>query len=156
MSTAPTMTERTDVLAPYLNALNLTKRCNLACDHCYLDAKILKEGSVDELSSDEVKSVLDNIAELSSECMVVLTGGEPLLRRDIEELARHAADLGLMVVIGSNGITLSAERVWALKAAGVAGIGLSVDSLDPEKHDAFRGRKGAWLKTMQAIDACRN
>ncbi len=144
-----------DVQPPFLVALNLTKRCNLACEHCYLDAEILKEGSTDELSTNEVKTVLDDIAALSPECMIVLTGGEPLLRRDIEELARHAADLGLMVVVGSNGITLTADRVHALQAAGVAGIGLSVDSLEPETHDAFRGRKGAWLKTMQAIDACR-
>jgi len=140
---------------PFLVALNLTKRCNLACAHCYLDAQILKDGSTDELSTVEAKGVLDDIAALSPECMVVLTGGEPLLRRDIEDLARHAAGLGLMVVVGSNGITLTERRVRALQAAGVAGCGLSVDSLVPEKHDAFRGRAGAWLKTMQAIDACR-
>lgn len=149
------VSSKANVQAPFLVALNLTKRCNLACEHCYLDAKILKQGSTDELSSDEVKSVLDDIAELSPECMIVFTGGEPLLRHDIEDLARHAAALGLMVVIGSNGITLTAARARGLKAAGVSGIGLSVDSLDPAKHDSFRGRKGAWLKTMQAIDACR-
>ena len=149
------MTAKAELQPPFLIALNLTKRCNLACDHCYLDAQILKEGSTDELSSNDVKALLDDIAALSPECMVVLTGGEPLLRRDIEDLASHAAGLGLMVVIGSNGITLSAQRVRSLKAAGVSGIGLSIDSLDPEAHDAFRGRKGAWLKTMQAIDACR-
>ncbi len=150
---APTIGK--DEPAPYLIALNLTKRCNLACDHCYLDAKILKKGSTDELTTAEVKAVIDDIAALSSECMIVLTGGEPLLRHDIEDLARHATGHGLMVVVGSNGITLTEKRVRSLKAAGVAGIGLSVDSLDPEKHDAFRGRKGAWLKTMKAIDACR-
>jgi len=139
---------------PYLVALNLTQRCNLACDHCYLDAKVMKEGAADELTTGEIKSVLDDIASLSPECMVVLTGGEPLLRRDIEDLAAHASGLGLMVVIGSNGALLSAERVARLKRAGVAGIGISLDSLVPEKHDAFRGRKGAWAKTMAAIDAC--
>lgn len=149
------MTVKVNVQAPFLVALNITKRCNLACDHCYLDAKILKEGSSDELSSDEVKAVLNDIAALSPECLIVLTGGEPLLRRDIEDLIRHGASLGMMVVVGSNGITLSNQRVRALKAAGASGIGLSIDSLDPQKHDTFRGRKGAWLKTMQAIDACR-
>jgi radical SAM protein with 4Fe4S-binding SPASM domain len=139
---------------PFLIALNLTLRCNLACDHCYLDAKILKEGSTDELATEEVKSVLGDIAALSPECMVVLTGGEPLLRRDIEELAAHASALGLMVVIGSNGLTLTPKRVESLKCAGVAGIGISLDSLTPSKHDVFRGRKGAWDKTMAAIDAC--
>jgi MoaA/NifB/PqqE/SkfB family radical SAM enzyme len=125
---------------PFLIALNLTQRCNLACDHCYLDAKILKEGSTDELDTGEIKSVLSDIAALSPECMVVLTGGEPLLRRDIEELAAHASARGLMVVIGSNGLMLTPKRVESLKRACVAGIGISLDSLVPEKHDVFRGR----------------
>jgi len=145
---------KTKAEPPYLVALNLTQRCNLSCDHCYLDAKILKEGSTDELTTSEIKAVLGDIATLSPECMVVLTGGEPLLRRDIEELAAHASALGLMVVIGSNGLMLTPKRVESLKRAGVAGIGLSLDSLVPAKHDAFRGRKGAWAKTMAAVDAC--
>ncbi len=138
---------------PYLVALNLTERCNLACDHCYLDAKVLREGARDELNTDELKTVLSDIASTGPEAMVVLTGGEPLLRRDLEELAQHAAGLGLMVVIGSNGLLLTEERIERLKQAGVAGIGLSLDSLDPAVHDAFRGRDGAWIKTMNAIDA---
>jgi AdoMet-dependent heme synthase len=139
---------------PYLIALNLTERCNLSCDHCYLDAKVLKEGSVDELKTPELKKVIGDIAILNPEAMVVLTGGEPLLRSDIEELASHATALGLMVVVGSNGLLLTPQRIERLKAAGVAGIGLSIDSLDPATHDAFRGRKGAWSKTMSSIDAC--
>lgn len=145
---------RPEAEAPFLIALNLTQRCNLACDHCYLDAKVLKEGSTKELNTGEIKSVLDDIAALSPECMVVLTGGEPLLRRDIEELATHASKQGLMVVVGSNGLLLTPERVETLKRAGISGIGISLDSLVPEKHDAFRGRNGAWNKTMAAIDAC--
>ena len=140
--------------APFIIALNLTQRCNLACDHCYLDAKVLKEGATDELSTDELRSVLDDIAALSPECMVVLTGGEPLMRPDIEDLAAHASAQGLMVVVGSNGILLTPQRVATLRQSGVAGIGISLDSLVPEKHDTFRGRKGAWDKTMASIDAC--
>ena len=141
--------------SPFLVALNLTKRCNLSCEHCYLDAEILKNGSTDELSTDELKKAIDEIALVGPECMIVLTGGEPLLRSDIEELASHASKLGLMVVVGSNGLTLTRKRVKSLQAAGVAGIGLSIDSLDPEVHDNFRGRRGAWLKTMTAIDNCK-
>lgn len=146
------MTDKAE--APYLIALNLTERCNLACDHCYLDAKILKEGATDELTTAEIKTVLDDIASVGPEAMVVLTGGEPLLRKDIEELASHASNLGLMVVVGTNGVLLKPERIRQLQDAGVAGVGISVDSLRPEQHDAFRGRKGAWAKTMAAIDAC--
>jgi len=142
--------------APYLVALNLTERCNLACDHCYLDAKVLKEGAVDELETQDLKRILSEIAEVGPEAMVVLTGGEPMLRRDLPELARHASGLGLMVVVGTNGMLLRPDRIKELQAAGVSGIGISVDSLIPEVHDDFRGKKGAWAKTMQGIDACKD
>lgn len=142
--------------APYLIALNLTERCNLACAHCYLDAKVLKEGAVDELGTDDLKRVLGEIAEVGPEAMVVLTGGEPMLRRDLPELARHASGLGLMVVVGTNGMLLRPDRIRELQDAGVAGIGISVDSLNPDHHDDFRGKKGAWIKTMAGIDACKD
>lgn len=145
---------QTKVETPYLIALNLTRRCNLACAHCYLDARILKEGSTDELSTKEITELLEDIAAFSPETMIVLTGGEPLLRGDIEVLVAIAAGLGLMVVIGSNGLMLTPARVERLKGVGLHGIGLSLDSLKPERHDSFRGRKGAWSKTMAAIDAC--
>ncbi len=141
---------------PYLVALNLTRRCNLACAHCYLDAKVMKQGDPDEMSTAEVKEVLASIAAVGPEAMVVLTGGEPLLRRDLEDIAAHAAGLGLMVVVGSNGLQLTPARARRLKSAGVAGVGLSIDSLRPERHDAFRGRKGAWGRVMAAVDACRD
>ncbi|MBE9475588.1 MAG: radical SAM protein [Proteobacteria bacterium] len=142
--------------APYLIALNLTERCNLACDHCYLDAKVLKEGATDELNTADVKRVLGEIAEVGPEAMVVLTGGEPTLRRDLPELAAHASGLGLMVVVGTNGMSLTPQRIETLQQSGVAGVGISVDSLNPDIHDTFRGRKGAWVKTMQGIDACKD
>ncbi|MBI4182592.1 MAG: radical SAM protein [Proteobacteria bacterium] len=141
--------------APFLVALNLTRRCNLACAHCYLDAGTRRAGTGAELATAEVAAVLDGIASLGGETMVVLTGGEPLLRPDLEAIACHAVGLGLMVVVGTNGTVLDARRVAALIEAGVAGVGISLDSLDPAYHDGFRGRPGAWARTMTAIDACR-
>ncbi len=146
----------TSVEPPFLVALNLTQRCNLACAHCYLDARTRDHGDEDELSNSEVKTLLDDIAALSDEIMVVLTGGEPLLRPDIDIIARYGADLGLMVVVGTNGTALTKKRVGALVEAGVAGVGISLDSLRPAHHDTFRGRAGSWNKTMAAIDACRS
>ncbi len=143
------------VEAPFLVALNLTRRCNLKCAHCYLDAGTLQHGDKDELSTSEVCVLLDEIAALSDETMVVLTGGEPLLRRDIMDIAAHASGLGLMVVVGSNGVLLNDKRVTALQQSGVSAVGISVDSLDPEYHDRFRGAPGSWTKTMSGIDACR-
>jgi radical SAM protein with 4Fe4S-binding SPASM domain len=86
--------------------------------------------------------------------LLILTGGEPLLRRDVIEIARHAGRRGLMVVLGTNGTLLDARAARALREAGVRGVGISVDSLSAEKHDAFRGVAGAWEKALRAIDVC--
>ncbi|MFQ6004348.1 MAG: radical SAM protein [Woeseia sp.] len=138
-----------------LLAINLTRRCNLACDHCYLDAHTLKNGSPLELTTDEVCRLLDDVVLCGDGPMVVLTGGEPLMRRDLEEIISYGAALNLAMVVGTNGIMLKEHRVRSLKRAGVLGLGISVDSLDPEYHDGFRGRSGAWALTMAGIEACR-
>ena len=145
----------TAVEPPFLVALNLTRRCNLRCAHCYLDAGTRSAEGPGELATAGVMALLERIALLSDETMVVLTGGEPLLRPDVEAIARHAADLGLMVVVGTNGVLLDERRVTALQAAGVRAVGISLDSLDPIYHDRFRGLPGAWRAALAGIDACR-
>ncbi len=140
---------------PFIVALNLTRRCNLACEHCYLDAGTRLDGENGELTTDEVKVLIDDIARLSEETMVVFTGGEPLLRRDLDDLVAHAASRGLMPVLGTNGVLITDDRAARLRQAGVQGVGISIDSLDPDFHDGFRGAPGSWLKSMSAIDACR-
>ncbi|MBI5658842.1 MAG: radical SAM protein [Nitrosomonadales bacterium] len=139
----------------FLLAINLTKRCNLACAHCYMDADTLKHGGENELATEEVRGLLNDIAGRSTETMVVLTGGEPLMRRDLEDMLAHGAGLGLSMVVGTNGVALTDRRVQSLKAAGAMGVGISVDSLDPQKHDTFRGLPGAWEKTLEGIEACK-
>jgi len=138
-----------------LLAINLTEKCNMACAHCYLDAKTLKQGAASELGTDEVCELLSQLASRSTQTMVVLTGGEPLLRADLEEMIQHGSGLGLSMVIGTNGTALTERRVQSLKRAGLLGVGISVDSLQAEKHDQFRGLKGSWAKTMNGIEACR-
>ena len=140
---------------PFLVALNLTRRCNLKCDHCYLDAGVRRRGELSELTTAEVEGILDQIAALSDETMVVLTGGEPMMRPDILQLAKKGSDLGLMVVLGTNGALLNDARIAALQQAGVRAAGISLDSLKAQYHDDFRGKLGAWAKTMAAFDACR-
>lgn len=139
----------------HLLALNLTRRCNLACAHCYLDANTLRAGAPGELTTAEVCTLLDQIAARTTDPLIVLTGGEPLVRRDIEAIAAHATGLGLMTVVGTNGVLLDERRVASLQAAGVRGVGISVDSLDPGYHDRFRGLPGAWGRTLAGIEACR-
>ena len=139
----------------FLLAINLTRRCNLACAHCYLDADTLEHGDSDELGREEVCRLLDSIAGQTTDVMVVLTGGEPLMRPDLEDLVEHGSRLGLSMVVGTNGVMLTDRRVQSLKQAGALGVGISVDSLDPAQHDRFRGRAGAWEKTLAGIEACR-
>jgi len=140
---------------PFLVALNLTMRCNLQCAHCYLDAGTRECGDSNEMDTVAVKRTLTEISEVNPACMTVLTGGEPLLRPDIYELCAHAASLGLMVVVGTNGTLLNKTNVKRLLDAGVSGAGISVDSLTPGFHDTFRGLEGAWRHTMEGIENCR-
>ncbi len=135
---------------PYLISYNLTRRCNLKCRHCYLDAGEL-EGRFD-MSTEEVVSVIDSIAELNPSAMLILTGGEPLLRDDIFQIVSHASGRGFTVFIGTNGTGLSAHMVRRLKESGAKGVGISLDSVREEVHDEFRGVRGAWRETMRAMD----
>jgi len=135
---------------PQVVSWNVTQACNLRCSHCYLGAA---KRAARELSTAEGLSLINELAALGTE-LLILTGGEPLLRRDLLTLARHASGSGLMVVVGTNGTLLDARAAHALKESGVRGVGISVDSLNPEKHDAFRGVKGTWKKALHAIDVC--
>lgn len=139
----------------FLLAINITKRCNLACEHCYLDADTLKNGQSNELSLSEVNSVLDEVASRGKQTMIVLTGGEPLARTDLEDMISHGAQRGLSMVVGTNGTLLTSRRVASLKAAGALGVGISVDSLHKDQHDKFRGLTGSWKQTFQGIQHCR-
>ena len=139
---------------PYVVSWNLTYRCNLACEHCYLDAggapQVGTENFADrsELGTDECFRVIDEIAAFAPECITILTGGEPLLRRDILEIVRRAAQRGLWVVVGTNGVRITENVAQRLAEAGARGLSLSLDALDPDRHDRFRRVRGAWQNTV--------
>lgn len=140
---------------PYVVSWNLTYRCNLACEHCYLDAGgkplVHDEAFSDrsELTTAQCFKVADDIAAFAPEAVTILTGGEPLLRRDILEIVRHANAKGLWVVVGTNGVKITPTLARLLKEEGVRGMSLSLDALDPGRHDAFRRVKGAWANTLE-------
>jgi AdoMet-dependent heme synthase len=144
-----------DDFKPYLVALNLTKRCNLKCAHCYLDATTKAAGGDDELTTDECVRLIDQIAEVNKGCLLVITGGEPLVRPDILDIARYAVKLGFMVVFGTNGMLIDDRMATQLVEIGVMGVGISIDSLDPQKHNAFRGVPGAWEAAVAGIEASK-
>jgi radical SAM protein with 4Fe4S-binding SPASM domain len=143
---------------PYVVSWNLTYRCNLACEHCYLDAggapQVGTENFADrsELGTDECFRVIDEIAAFAPECVTILTGGEPLLRRDILEIVRRAADRELWVVVGTNGVRITENVARRLADAGARGLSLSLDALDPDRHDRFRKVRGAWRNTVEGAE----
>src|SRR5262245_55274269 len=143
---------------PYVISWNLTYRCNLACEHCYLDAGprplLGTENFADrsELGTEECFKVIDEIAAFAPECLTILTGGEPLLRRDILEIVRRAAERGLWVVVGTNGVRVSENVAQRLAEAGARGLSLSLDALDPDRHDHFRKVRGAWRNTVEGAE----
>ncbi|MEN8144717.1 MAG: radical SAM protein [Gemmatimonadota bacterium] len=139
---------------PHVIAWNLTRRCNLACAHCYISAGAW-HGSEEELSTAECLRVVDQILAANPSPMLILSGGEPLVRDDLEDIVAHAARAGATVVVGTNGIGLTTERILSLKAAGVQGVAVSIDSLDPVYHDRFRHGAGALTQTLAAVDRLR-
>ncbi|HEX9705516.1 MAG TPA: radical SAM protein [Gemmatimonadales bacterium] len=136
---------------PHVVAWNLTRRCNLECAHCYISAGP-QESAAWELGTAECFRIVDELLVLNPAPLLILSGGEPLLRTDLEDIARHAAECGATVVVGTNGTLLSDARVASLKAAGVRGVAVSVDSLRPVYHDNFRRGRGALAETRAALD----
>lgn len=138
---------------------NVTRRCNLECAHCYLPATTRKErpglSSADELTTQEAFQLIDRIASVNPEVMLILSGGEPLLREDIFELSTYASGKGMMVVLGSNGLLINEAAARMMKQSGVSGISISLDSVNPEIHDAVRSHTGAWEKAVSAITICK-
>ena len=129
---------------------NCTRRCNLACRHCYSDSTAQR---YDELSHEEGMAFIADVADFGSPALL-LSGGEPFMRPDLLELMQEARDRGLAVTISSNGTMVSPARARAVAAAGVRYVGISVDGRQPE-HDAFRGRRGAYRRALGGIAALR-
>ena len=145
---------RTRVPTAYSVSWNLTRRCNLRCDHCYISAGPGPRPS-DELSTAECLRVMDEIAEVNPNIFLILTGGEPLLRLDLPALAAAGRERGFTVVVGTNGVLLRERQARLLRESGVQGVSLSLDSTDAARHDAFRRLRGAWKGAVSATEICR-
>lgn len=129
-----------------------TNRCNLTCRHCYQDAR--PDAVANELTTAEARTLIDQIVAAGFRVMI-FSGGEPLMRPDIYELVSYAAGRGLRPVFGTNGTLITPEVARRLKEAGACAMGISLDSADPAKHDAFRGLPGAYDATLAGMRACR-
>ena len=141
---------------------NITRLCNLKCTHCYLPAGFVDTNEFPsgyyrdtELTQSQCFRVIDEIAEINPNILLILTGGEPLLRPDILKISDYAARTGFLVVMGTNGVLLNDETVQRMSDHGVAGAGISLDAVDPVNHDKFRGMDGAWEGTMNGVKALK-
>ncbi len=130
---------------------NVTRRCNLKCVHCYAHAG--NENFPDELSTEEGKVVLDDLARFGVP-VVLFSGGEPLMRPDLVELADYAVKKGMRAVISTNGTLITRPVAQELKKVGLSYVGISLDGLE-EINDRFRGVKGAFRKALEGITACQ-
>lgn len=139
---------------PHVVAWNLTKRCNLSCTHCYISAGPFQTTEA-ELRTDECRRVVDELLAVNPSPMLILSGGEPLVREDLPEICAYASGRGATVVVGTNGTALTDARVTSLKEAGVSGVAVSVDSLEEARHDLFRGGAHALERTVAALERLR-
>ncbi len=132
----------------HLVAWELTRSCNLFCAHCRGSAT--SDSYRDELSTEECFRLIDQILEVGHP-IIILTGGEPLSRPDVLEIARYAAGKGLRVVMGSNGTLVTEEIASQLQAVPISRIGISLDFPVAELQDNFRGQSGAFAAAMKGI-----
>ncbi len=135
-----------------LVAWETTRNCNLACKHCRASADLGPfEGELDTAASFRL---LDQIAELGRP-IVILTGGEPLLRDDIFDIARYGTDKGLRMVMAPNGTLITPEHARNMADSGIKRISVSLDGATREKHDDFRGVPGAFEGALRGIERAK-
>ncbi|MCW4045556.1 MAG: radical SAM protein [Candidatus Bathyarchaeota archaeon] len=149
---APSKITVSERFVPLVVSWNVTRKCNLKCPHCYINAT--KNELQGELNTEEAKGLIDQISEVSKP-LLILSGGEPMLRNDIFELIRYGAEKGLRMGLGSNGALIDAAAAKKLKDAGIKTVSISLDSNIPVQHDEFRGVAGSWEKAVNAIKALR-
>jgi len=130
---------------------NITQRCNLKCVHCYAHAK--DKVFENELSTDEGKRLLDDLADFGVP-VILFSGGEPLVRKDLPELAAYAVQKGMRAVISTNGTLISPKMARTLKEIGLSYVGISLDGMEAI-NDRFRGIKGAFKSALEGIKNCQ-
>ncbi len=130
---------------------NVTQRCNLSCMHCYSDSH--DRAYAGELTHDEGRRLLDDLAAFGAPT-VIFSGGEPLIREDIFELASYARDHGLRCVLSTNGTLITSAAAQRIHDAGFAYVGISLDGIGP-LHDGIRGKRGAYEEALRGLRNCR-
>ena len=130
---------------------NITRQCNLKCIHCYAHAKNTVLNN--ELSLKESKDLIDDLAGFGVP-VILFSGGEPLVRKDLPEIAAYAVKKGLRAVISTNGTLMTSQLSRTLKDIGLSYVGISLDGMK-EINDRFRGVRGAFVSALKGIENCK-
>ncbi|NIM05234.1 MAG: radical SAM protein [Armatimonadetes bacterium] len=139
-------------LYPSLLSWNITRQCNLDCSHCYRDAR--ENRDPDELTTEEGLRLIEEIGRVGFR-VLILSGGEPLMRPDLYDLISAAQARGIRPVLGTNGTLITEEAARRLHTAGLARAGISLDSIDSDYHNRLRGSPTAWQEAVAGMRACR-
>jgi len=131
---------------------NMTQACNLRCRHCYAHA--IAEASDNELTTTQAREMIDDLSGFGVP-VILFSGGEPLLRNDLVDLAGYAVKKGMRAVISTNGTLITAEKARALREVGLSYVGVSLDGLE-DVHDRFRGKRGAFKEAIEGIRQCQD
>jgi Fe-coproporphyrin III synthase len=131
---------------------NMTRRCNLKCIHCYSNSNALC--APDELTTDEAKAMIADLAAFGAP-VLLFSGGEPLMRPDLPELAQFAVDRGMRAVISTNGTLITEKKAEIFREIGLSYVGVSLDGVEAT-HDRFRGFAGAFQAALKGIRICRD
>lgn len=130
---------------------NLIRRCNLSCRHCYSTS--LDIDFKDELTTEQIKATIDDL-KVAHVPVIILSGGEPLMRPDIFEITAYAKAKGFYVALSTNGTLINEDNIEKIKAADYQYVGISIDGLE-EFHDHFRRKEGSFKTSMHAIKLCK-
>lgn len=131
---------------------NCTQRCNLKCVHCYAQSE--DRDYAGEMSTEEAKVMIDDLAEFGAP-VLLFSGGEPTMRKDLVELMHYAKGKGMRVVISTNGTLITADRAKQFAEVGLSYVGVSLDG-GKETHDKFRGLPGSFSKAIAGIRNARD
>jgi Fe-coproporphyrin III synthase len=131
---------------------NCTRRCNLRCVHCYAQSQDMAYQG--ELTTEEGKALIDDLAAFGAP-VLLFSGGEPLMREDMPQLAHYAREKGMRAVISTNGTLISKEMARTLKDIGLSYVGVSLDGME-STNDRFRGFEGAYRQALEGIRNCRD
>lgn len=130
---------------------NVTRACNLNCQHCYAGDSSTPHPR--ELNTRQARKLITELAQMNVP-VLLFSGGEPLLRDDIEELIAYAREQGIMVSLSSNGTLIDPVTARELKELGVSYVGISIDGA-PVTHNRFRGKDNAYQQTLAGIKNCQ-